>query len=85
MAKSAARSVQTFRVSRDLLRRAAKLDGLKPGEWVRLTVERVARERLAQAEREGAAARIRRAIDAGDWVDDDPRIAEWANRIRHKP
>ena len=84
MAKSAARSVQTFRVSRDLLRRVAKLDGLKPGEWVRLTVERVARERLAQAEREAAAARIRRAIDAGAWVDDDPEVAEWANRIRHK-
>ncbi|MGB8930409.1 MAG: hypothetical protein WCC48_04060 [Anaeromyxobacteraceae bacterium] len=84
MAKSAARSVQTFRVSRDLLRRVAKLDGLKPGEWVRLTVERVARERLAEAEREAAAGRIRRAVTTGDWVDDDPKIAAWADRIRHK-
>ncbi len=84
MAKSASRSVQTFRVSRDLLRRVAKLDGLKPGEWVRLTVERVARERLAQAERDAAAARIRRAIREGDWVDDEPEVADWANRIRHK-
>ncbi len=84
MAKPASRSVQTFRVSRDLLRRVAKLDGLKPGEWVRLTVERVARERLAEAEREAAAGRIRRAIYTGDWVDDDPKVAEWADRIRHK-
>lgn len=84
MAKPAPRSVQTFRVSRDLLRRAAKLDGQKPGEWARLTVERVARERVALAERESAAARLLRAINAGDFEDDDPKVAEWANRIRHK-
>lgn len=83
MAKSAPRSVQTFRVSRELLRRAARLDGLKPGEWARLTVERVARERLAQAEREAAAARIRRRIETGDFVAESQEEADFYDRLRH--
>ncbi len=81
MAKS--RSVQTFRVSRELLRRVAKLDGLRPGEWVRLTVERVARERLAEAEREAAASRIRRRIAAGDFVAETQEEGDYYDRLRH--
>ena len=83
MAKAAARSVQTFRVSRDLLRRVAKLDGLKPGEWVRLTVERVARERLAEADREAAAARLRKRIEAGDFVAETQEEGDFYDRLRH--
>jgi hypothetical protein len=77
------RTVQTFRVSRDLLRRAAKLDGLRPAEWVRLIIERAARERVAKAEQEEARARIRRRIAAEDF--DDETLAEAAkyNRLRH--
>jgi len=77
------RTVQTFRVSRDLLRRAAKLDGLRPAEWVRLVIERAARERVAQAEQEEARARIRRRIDAGDFDDETPAEAARYNRLRH--
>lgn len=77
------RTVQTFRVSRDLLRRAAKLDGLRPAEWVRLTIERAARERVAKAEQEDARARIRRRIDAGDFDDETPAEAARYNRLRH--
>lgn len=78
-----ARTVQTFRVSRDLLRRAAKLDGLRPAEWVRLVIERAARERIAQADQEAARARVRQRIDTGDF--DDETFAEAAryNRLRH--
>jgi hypothetical protein len=83
MAKPASRSVQTFRVSRELLRRAAKLDGQKPGEWVRLTVERAARQRIAEAEREASAARIRRRIETGDFVAETPDEADFYNRLRH--
>jgi hypothetical protein len=83
MAKSASRSVQTFRVARDLLRRAAKLDGQKPGEWVRLTVERVARERIALAEREASATRIRRRIETGDFVAETQEEADFYDRLRH--
>jgi hypothetical protein len=83
MAKTASRSVQTFRVSRDLLRRVAKLDGLKPGEWVRLTVERVARERLAQAEREAAAARIWKRIQSGDFDVESQEEGDHYDRLRH--
>jgi len=77
------RTVQTFRVSRDLLRRAAKLDGLRPAEWVRLIIERAARERVALAEQEEARARIRRRIDAGDFDDETPAEAARYNRLRH--
>lgn len=77
------RTVQTFRVSRDLLRRAAKLDGLRPAEWVRLVIERAARERVALAEQEEARARIRRRIDAGDFDDETPAEAARYNRLRH--
>ncbi len=77
------RSVQTFRVSRDLLRRAAKLDGLRPAEWARLIIERAARERVAQADQEKARARILRRIDAGDFEDEPPAEAARYNRLRH--
>jgi hypothetical protein len=77
------RSVQTFRVSRDLLRRAAKLDGLRPAEWARLTIERAARERVALAERDEARARIRKRITAGDFDDETPSEAARYNRLRH--
>jgi len=77
------RSVQTFRVSRDLLRRAAKLDGLRPAEWARLIIERAARERVAQADQEEARARILRRIDAGDFDDETPAEAARYNRLRH--
>jgi hypothetical protein len=77
------RTVQTFRVSRDLLRRAAKLDGLRPAEWVRLVIERAARERVALAEQEEARARIRRRIDTGDFDDETPAEAARYNRLRH--
>ncbi|HET9553197.1 MAG TPA: hypothetical protein VFP50_09540 [Anaeromyxobacteraceae bacterium] len=77
------RTVQTFRVSRDLLRRAAKLDGLRPAEWVRLVIERAARERVAQAEQQEARARIRRRIDAGDFHDETPAEAARYDRLRH--
>jgi hypothetical protein len=77
------RTVQTFRVSRDLLRRAAKLDGLRPAEWVRLVIERAARERVAQADQEEARARIRQRIDAGDFDDETPAEAARFNRLRH--
>ena len=83
MAKPQPRSVQTFRVSRDLLRRAAKLDGQKPGEWVRLTVERAARQRIAEADREVAAARIRRRIATGDFIAETQEEADYFNRLRH--
>ena len=77
------RTVQTFRVSRDLLRRAAKLDGLRPAEWVRLIIERAARERVAQADQEEARARIRRRIDAEDFEDEKPAEAAKYNHLRH--
>ncbi len=78
------RAVQTFRVSRDLLRRAAKLDGLRPAEWARLVIERAARERVAQAERDHAAVRILRRIERGEWRDESREEAERADRIRHE-
>ncbi len=78
------RAVQTFRVSRDLLRRAAKLDGLRPAEWARLVIERAARERVAQADREKAAARILRRIERGEWREESPEEAERADRLRHE-
>jgi hypothetical protein len=84
MAKPVQRSVQTFRVSRELLRRAAKLDGQRPGEWARLTVERVARDRIAQAERNAAAARLLRDIGAGEFEEDDPAVVTWADELRHR-
>ena len=77
------RSVQTFRVSRDLLRRAAKFDGLRPAEWARLTIERAARERVAMAERDEARARIRKRIARGDFEDETPAEAARYNRLRH--
>ncbi len=77
------RTVQTFRVSRDLLRRAAKLDGLRPAEWVRLVIERAARERVARAEQDEARARIRKRISAGDFEDETPGEAARYNRLRH--
>ena len=77
------RDVQTFRVSRDLLRRAAKLDGLKPAEWVRLIVERAARERVAQAEQQAAQARVRRRLQAEDFDDETPAEEARFNRARH--
>lgn len=77
------RTVQTFRVSRDLLRRAAKLDGLRPAEWVRLIVERAARERVGRADQEDARARIRKRIEAGDFDDEKPAEAARYNRMRH--
>lgn len=77
------RSVQTFRVSRDLLRKAAKLDGLRPAEWARLTIERAARERVALAERDEARARIRKRIAAGDFDDESPAEAARYDRLRH--
>ncbi len=77
------RTVQTFRVSRDLLRRAARLDGLRPAEWVRLVVERAARERVGRAEQEEARARIRKRITTGDFVDETPDEAARYDRMRH--
>lgn len=77
------RAVQTFRVSRDLLKRAAKLDGLKPAEWVRLIIERAARERVEQAEQQAAQSRLRRRIQAGNFDDETPAEAARFNRARH--
>jgi hypothetical protein len=79
-----ARSVQTFRVSRDLLRKAAKLDGLRPAEWARLVIERAARERVAQAARDAAASRLLRDLRDERFQDDDVELVEWANRVRHE-
>jgi len=75
------RTVQTSRVSRDRVRRAAKLDGLRPAEWVRLVVERAARERVARAEQDEARARIRRRIDTGDFDDETPAEAARYDRL----
>ncbi len=77
------RPVQTFRVSKVLLRRAARLDGLRPAEWVRLVVERAARERILEAERQEAQARVRRRIEAGDFDAEAPEEAARYDRIRH--
>jgi hypothetical protein len=77
------RVVQTFRVSRELLRRAARLDGVRPGEWVRLVVERAARDRVAQAEQEKARARILRRIDSAGFDDEPPAEAARYDRMRH--
>jgi hypothetical protein len=77
------RTVQTFRVSRDLLRRAAKLDGLRPAEWARLIIERAARERVAMAEGDAARARIRKRIAAEDFDDETSAQATRYNRLRH--
>ncbi|HSM93990.1 MAG TPA: hypothetical protein VLT47_13990 [Anaeromyxobacteraceae bacterium] len=70
-------------MSRDLLRRAAKLDGQKPGEWVRLTVERAARERIARGKREAASARLWRQIMAGDYAEETQEEADFYDRLRH--
>jgi hypothetical protein len=78
-----ARDVQTFRVSRELLRRAAKLDGVRPGEWVRLVVERAARERVALADQEKARARVLRRIEASQFDDESPAEAARYDRLRH--
>jgi hypothetical protein len=77
------RTVQTFRVSRELLRKAARLDGVRPGEWVRLVVERAARDRVAQAEQAKARARILRRIDSAGFDDESPSEAARYDRMRH--
>ncbi len=78
------RAVETFRVSRELLRRAARLDGLRPAEWARLVIERAARQRVARAEREAAAARLFRDLRAKGFDEDPEESARFADRVRHK-
>ncbi len=78
------RAVQTFRVSRELLRRAARLDGLRPAEWARLVIERAARQRVARAEREAAAARLLRDLRTKGFAEDPEELERFADRVRHK-
>jgi K+-sensing histidine kinase KdpD len=85
------KAVQTYRASprlRTLVRRAARLDDKAPAEWVRLTLERMARERIAAAQAEGAAEELGRLLDeagakARGGVPEE-EIERFADSVRHR-
>lgn len=83
MPKSPQRGVQTLRLHRDLLARAAKLDGLKPAEWGRLVLERAARARIAAAERERSRLRLLERLRTGDFEEESAEEMERFDRLRH--